>query len=269
MKKLSFLYSLLMIASLGFLASCGSDEEEPAVGPSINFVGSTGSATANAGDSVEVTILANKGDENLKTLAVTQAGNNYGGFNGGVPKSIDNDKVQETVKLKAPAAGTTSETVFTVTDKDGLSSSVTFKLTANAAATALTEVNAAAKVNNAAGTEPGAFDLETNATVASSGSARDIQDLGLVSGTADWSAKWSTVNGAYIAKVTGVDYATATKEQIVSAFGSSTSTSTGTLVANDLYVVKTSGGNYYLIKIVSVNNTASGNLDNVVFAFKK
>lgn len=90
MKKRSLFYSLLFIASLGFLASCGGDEEDPKpVTPdecaSATYPASTGTATlsilnfqnseiaVSAGDLVSFAVSVKKGDNRTQKLRVYQS----------------------------------------------------------------------------------------------------------------------------------------------------------------------------------------------------
>jgi hypothetical protein len=135
MKKV-FLNLFLLIVGAAVISSCKKDDDTPTTPPTVSFLNSTGTATVAAGDSATVTIVVNEGGEKLNQLSVTQNGNNYGGFNGGVPKDISGSSVQETVSLAAPSQASSSlDYVIIATDKKGNQGTATFTVKSEAPAT--------------------------------------------------------------------------------------------------------------------------------------
>lgn len=118
MKKTSLLYSLLFVAAVGFMASCGKDDE-PAAPPSISFLNSTGNATVAVGDSVKVDFVVNKGDANLKEIEVRSNNNTVH------KESMSGGNFQGSVYLHALSSGS-NEYLFIAKDRDDVEGKITF-----------------------------------------------------------------------------------------------------------------------------------------------
>ena len=165
---------------------------------------------------------------------------------------------------------------FSVTDKDGNTANVTVtvsKITGSSGTTLVYENISAILYNLMAPTGYlGAWDLVSNVGVASSGSetSKDMANKS-TSGTG-WIPGWSTGTGNTTAfvKDNSLTYATATLEDITAAYTSGSSSITITPTVGDIYVAKLRGAsNYALIKVTAINTTASDNLDNITFTYKK
>src|SRR6478736_7546255 len=77
MKKISKFFSMLAFAAVALLSSC-SDDNDPKPAPSLDFVAGTGYTTSDVtlapGSTLKVKWVANKGDKDMKTFAITKDG---------------------------------------------------------------------------------------------------------------------------------------------------------------------------------------------------
>ena len=138
MKNLSFLFAMLLVASMPFFTSCGTDDGTTDVNPTINFTGGAGftssDVTLQAGDPIKVGISAfsnTSSNAKLKTLKVVRT------FNNNAFTALDstlNSTNAFNITLESfayPAAGVEKWT-FTITDKDGAYSEISFNITTTA-----------------------------------------------------------------------------------------------------------------------------------------
>ncbi len=131
MKKVNVLFAMLLVAFMGFIASCSSDEEK--VAPTINVSGQDASSYT-VGDTIHYSLIAGSSTE-LKALTIEPT--STGGLGTGVKSYVPTNaltsltdwtfvKNQTNVTIKydyVVPANTTSVTItFTVTDKDHLPS---------------------------------------------------------------------------------------------------------------------------------------------------
>lgn len=179
MKKSRFFTLALLGASLIFASSCSKDDDVDPIGPSLIV---TESLSGSTGGDIEITQgeplvfmwEAREGDGNLDVFAVSQTGANaevsvlttYSGHE--LPYEVSGDDKDIYIDTLAfNNAGTTLGTTnytFSVTDVDGLSSSVSFNVTVVEAESniELTEPLAFAwtRVGGNPGTELSQFGLE-------------------------------------------------------------------------------------------------------------
>lgn len=135
MKKLSFFFALLIMASLPFFTSCSKDDTTTDVKPSITFTGGTGftssDVTLEIGESIKVGISAfsnTSSNAKLQNLKIVRTFNN-------VPFTALDSTFSSTTAFNItlesyayPEAGVERWT-FTITDKDGESAEIDFNIT--------------------------------------------------------------------------------------------------------------------------------------------
>jgi len=276
MKKVKFL-ALMFLAGATLFTSCKKDEEtvaSPTISVTNNKTAYSVTATADTTIIFNVTVAA-EGEIDLFTIKKTVGSTttSYGsptGFSG---------KTSYTYNFEQIFTATDTYPIsfaFKVTDKEGQDASITVtvsKINGSSGTTLAYENTSAILYNLMAPTGYlGAWDLVNNVGVASSGSetSKDMANKS-TSGTG-WIPGWSTGTGNTTAfvKDNSLTYATATLEDITAAYTSGSSSITITPTVGDIYVAKLRGAsNYALIKVTAINTTASDNLDNITFTYKK
>ena len=267
----------MFLAGATLFTSCKKDEEtvaSPTISVTNNKTAYSVTATADTTIIFNVTVAA-EGEIDLFTIKKTVGSTttSYGsptGFSG---------KTSYTYNFEQIFTATDTYPIsfaFKVTDKEGQDASITVtvsKITGSSGTTLAYENTSAILYNLMAPTGYlGAWDLVNNVGVASSGSetSKDMANKS-TSGTG-WIPGWSTGTGNTTAfvKDNSLTYATATLEDITAAYTSGSSSITITPTVGDIYVAKLRGAsNYALIKVTAINTTASDNLDNITFTYKK
>lgn len=127
---------------------------------------------------------------------------------------------------------------------------------------------------NLQGLKRGAYNLVTGVTVASTGSAtdKDVLDMAVVGGAGvNWPKTLTSGNGTMFVKAAAsFDFAAATDSSTVKAYNAGTGSAvTPVLANNDVIIAKLRGGTRYAaVKIISVTETASDNLDYFYFGYR-
>ena len=276
MKKVKFL-ALMFLAGATLFTSCKKDEETvaaPTISVTNNKTAYSVTATADTTIIFNVTVAA-EGEIDLFTIKKTVGSTttSYGsptGFSGQTSYTYNFEQIFTATDTYPISFA------FKVTDKEGQDASITVtvsKINGSSGTTLAYENTSAILYNLMAPTGYlGAWDLVNNVGVASSGSetSKDMANKS-TSGTG-WIPGWSTGTGNTTAfvKDNSLTYATATLEDITAAYTSGSSSITITPTVGDIYVAKLRGAsNYALIKVTAINTTASDNLDNITFTYKK
>lgn len=287
MKKLK-LFALGLVGATFLFTSCEEDEESPnpVLTVSEATTSSTGTVTVAPNTQIELEWNARKegtGAE-LKTFAVSVQGVNS--INP-IPQSVagndfpysianaDDDQYIDKIAVNSGSNIGMTTWSFTVTDKDGKSASASITVEVASATTPLaTEVMGA--FFHIQGTEHGAYDLMTGASVAASGSDADKDMINTDAAGDPFTGSWmsGTGNNTSFVKVTGFDYADATVESATAAYTAGTSsTSVADPAVGDMYVALLRGGtNYAVIMITKVDPddaTSAGNKGKIEFDYKK
>lgn len=129
---------------------------------------------------------------------------------------------------------------------------------------------------NLQGPNQGAWDFVANAGVSSSGAtqSKDIIDMSSVDPTLGviFPKTWTTSNGTTFVKANNFNYAGATQAKADTAFLAGTATSTtGVLATGDVYIAKNArySHSYVVIKVGTITETTTDNLDKIQFTYKK
>lgn len=287
MKKLK-LFALGLIGATFLFTSCEEDEESPnpVLTVSEAVTGSTGTVTVapntqlelewnarkeGTGAELETFAVSNQGLNSINPIPQSVAGNDF-------PYSIANaDDDQYIDKIAVNSGSNLGMTTwsFTVTDKDGKTATASITVEVASATTPLaTEIMGA--FFHIQGTEHGAYDLMTGASVAASGSDADKDMINTDAAGDPFTGSWmsGTGNNTSFVKVTGFDYADATVESATAAYTAGTSsTSVADPAVGDMYVALLRGGtNYAVIMITKVDPddaTSTGNKGKIEFDYKK
>ncbi len=295
MKRLSFLFAILVMASVPFFTSCSKDTTTADVKPTINFIGGTGftsgDVTLNAGDAIKVGISAfsnSSSKAKLKNLKVVRT------FNNTPFVALDStfsttDAFNITLESFAyPAAGTERWT-FTITDKDGESAEISFNITttttsaggpiksynqvilgsydnsaygssfASSDGTVYTLANA--KTNAAKIDWMYYYGATNNATLASPNDATVTE---IFTSSTNGPSTWSVRNDTRFAKVnlpSGLTWDSITTDlEIITLATGISDTKTNLLTAGQIVAFNTVAGKKGLIKIESITGTGAGSI---------
>jgi hypothetical protein len=130
MKNLKFLFGIFALAGLIGLFSCSEDEDP--IAPLLEVKVSPGTTVA-PNTTLTFTIEARDGDAKLSTMTIEEGNTPVTGWNEKEIPNAMNEIYMDTVTLNAPAnADETTVFKFTVTDKDGETSSISIDITTEA-----------------------------------------------------------------------------------------------------------------------------------------
>jgi hypothetical protein len=277
---------LVVLVAVAF-TSCNKDETTlPA--PVITFQNGTTSLVFNGTNSIDinVTIAAEgkiesvtlngpslTGTGTTTTTITSKMGTSGNENSNGQTSATYLFKVSPTDLTAAFINHTTLTYTFTITDQQSTTTTGSFTVTMQSSGTPFAYENLNGVIWNIIGANPGSWDLVSNASVIATGSetSKDMKNTTTV--TTGWSNEWTagTNNNTLFVKANTFNYATGTSEAAATAYASGTPNAKVTgPVANDIYIAKLRGGaNYAVIKIISVVETTSDNLDKITFSYKK
>lgn len=288
MKKLK-LFALGLIGATFLFTSCEEDDEEtpnPVITVSEVITSSTGTVTVapntqielewnarkeGTGAELETFAVSMQGFNTISPVPTSEAGNDF-------PYSIsnsDDDQYIDKIIVSAGANVGITTWSFTVTDKDGKTATATISVeVANATTPLATEVMGA--FFHIQGTEHGAYDLVTGASVAASGADASKDMINTDAAGDPFTGSWmsGTGNNTMFVKVSGYDYANATVESATAAYaGGTASASVADPAVGDMYVAQLRGGTDYAVIMVTKvdpdDATSTGNKGKIEFDFKK
>lgn len=263
------LASVLAIAGMALLSSCGGEETPPSITLDTNAM------TVAPGEEVTVTATFAEEDKKLAELTVTESTDMGGAATVELDGSSNNYVYTGTVP--ANAGGTTITVTFTVKDKKDNEGSVDLVLTVE---TPFANETTTSIVNNIHGPSAGAWDMVADqAKLKDDADAdKDIVDQ-TDANTGDFLAGgWAAGNGTMFVVANSYDYANATQESAVSAYAAGTATATlsnDDLAVDNVIIAKLRGGDdYSVIKITEVfddgtNGGTGNNTDYRKFTYKK
>ena len=121
------------------------------------------------------------------------------------------------------------------------------------------------------GTEHGAYDLDGDATVGSTGAATAKSMKNTDAAGATFTGSWTSDNGTTFVKDNAYDYTTGDTVAAETAFtNGSDAADVANPAVNDIYIAK-KGSTYYAIKILTVDPTVEGGMNDgqITFSYKK
>ncbi len=281
MKKLSFLLLTLFVASAVFFTSCSTEDDPAPVGPSITSDFAGIDTTVTPGSKITVTVDVRQGDKKLTHVTLRENGNIIDGreltmdgtdIAGQSEYEVTSNDIIDVV-IEVPTTEGSYNYTIGAFDKDDLSTSIEFTVEVKEAGTAVTEIDGAL-LNSAGPAGTGGIDLNSGTGTGSSEAGSELKDEGIDAGEPDatnWKQMISAINGAEL-KSTTVTYASvSTKEAIEEAFNNGTAISgaTSKLTGGEVFVVKNSGGEFFLIEIDDVVVTTTDNADQYVINIKQ
>jgi hypothetical protein len=287
MKKLvNYMLSMLAIAGMLFLSSCGDDEEDPAPkGATISLIASdssiSGDVELTVGSSFGIIVNATKGDRNMDKWSITRDGIALADYDGlEVP---DNSNFTAPISpIGVPLTAGVYTYAFEVVDNGGVKTSISWVVTASDAASFTEFTNkqlggqsnasfgsffkaadgtilllAAANASNGADVDFFYYNGATNGSTLFSPTDPDAGSL--FGGAVD---AWTTKNATKIAKST-LDYATASPADVSAATISGTKANQ--LASGDVVIFETASG---IKGILEVSSIAAGNDGSITFNAK-
>lgn len=281
MKKIKS-YLLALLAGVLIFSGCKKDDP---VGPTISFSTTTGSIVGNVtvdlGDSMTVGVIITAGDADL-----TQVEAKYS-YDGAAAVSLEKrtlsgSTANEVFELAARTIAGTEKYTFIVTDKDGLSSEVSFTATVQSSSGPITTYTGKVlgNQNNAtigsfltassgtvlnlssANASPASVDIAYfhGASNAATFAAPDNSDVATIfTSMSSWGTKNQTRFKTTSVTTTQFD-AIADDADVVAAFDGNSNSSTdkaNMLAANNVIAFKTAAGKQGLIKVTSITGTNS------------
>lgn len=286
MKKISVLFMFLLVAAVTFVG-CKKDEDVKN-GPTITFSGADSKVIdyAITGDNRIVFNVDVAAEGEIGTFTITKkvVGTSTqtstiaaSGYDGQTSWTYNFD---QTIAETEFATGVTKiEYVFSVQDKQKspLGNEKTFTVTKKAAPveTPFTYTKTG-QFYHIAGALKGAYDLDGDVEVASTGTASAKSMKNTDAAGSAFTGTWTSdvANGTTYVIANTYAYATATVESAATAFATGSASATVTNpAANNIYIAKKGASTYYVIKVVSVDPAFStgtgGNTGKISFEYKK
>jgi len=285
MKKIKFLALMMMAGALVF-TSCKKDEEVAA--PTISFSGASSYEVALA-DSTRIVFNADvKADGKVDAFTVTRTTVTGTTETSGTPENVSAAKGETAYTYNFDESFKASDFtggidkilyVFKVTDKEGqnVSKTLTITLESNSGTPFATE-KTTGSFWHIHGQKPGAYDLDGDAEVSSTGDPSTKSMINTDSASPDsdpssFTGSWESGNNTEFVKDNNYDYDNATVEGATAAYAAGTASGTVTNPAvGDIYIAK-KGNIYYVIKITSLNpeedDNAKNNNGQIKFSYKK
>ncbi|MDD5508126.1 MAG: hypothetical protein PHD25_07315 [Bacteroidales bacterium] len=290
MKKLIYLFVLLMVSGLFFMTSC-TDDEEGDVKPTISFKGGAGYVSqdvtldTDAEFTIGITAASNSSSgAKLSLLELTRVYNNATWFTWDT--AIDVSYYSIDITMTTLNTEGTERIAFKITDKDGQTSEISVNITTESSAGPITSFDqkilgsyqsstgssfasadgsiyslAEAKVNQTKVDWMyfyGASDLSTIA------SPNDSHAALVFNNAANGLQTWTTKNNTLFRKVsTVIEWNTVTDDTIImqEAATEPDQTRIATLAVGDVLLFKTVTSKYGLIKVNNIAVGADGTID--------
>lgn len=287
MKQRTLFVFTLLIAVAALFTACDTTPPEP-VGPSVVVTGPAADTVFT--DSVFIiTVSATSGDANIQSISVTENGSpiatsrlSFDGFTAGSNPSpiVTGGETGFTyeVGITASSVEETNTYAVVITDVEGLTASESFDIVTEIefVATPVTERTMLLLLNQSGPSGQGALDLETGAQsgTGATDTEADLKDTGIDTNLAvdkNWLQVITSFNNAELrVPATGLVYdEVVTSEGVLAAFDAGQDiTETDMVAVDDLFLVKTADGNYYLLKTAAITVTAADNKDSYEFSVK-
>ena len=284
MKNIKFLTVLTALTvSTVFLSNCG-DTETVTPDPVLEFIGGAGYLSEDANLSIAQSFVVGINASHTSDISTFQVTVSYNGGNPLVPAGCTLcDTAINAKSLRVDYVGTTANQAgtekwtFTVTDKDGNSTSKSITITVKAGLELyLYEDDNGTppqpnKVWNFIGPNPGAYEIGMGPAYSSDpNSIKDIQDSINISDGTTWPGRWTSRNGGMFKKISSHTWESMLNTVQLEDAWANGGTAAAVVVPQegDFYVMKLGSGNYCFIEITKVESTSSNNLDNIQFRYK-
>ena len=300
MKKFrSYYLSLLAVSSLGFLVSCGNDDEvEPAKNPTLEFIGDTGLTSGDrsvpAGEEITTKVTAGSGESgtNLERFTIKVATNGATAATLFDTTGLTGESFKYTAKFFTQGVAGTSVYTYSIVDNKGRTTDKSYTITT-------TSANTGAAINTFSTQLFGSFNNPNPSFFATSTGTRFYRNTapanaskidfvyfygatnqatiaapndnsfgtgaGQIStlGVQNWTKRNATTFKETALSATAFD-AISTDAQIVAAYSGGTNTTVTSratmLTAGKVLAFKTEAGKQGLIKVTSITGTTDGTI---------
>ena len=300
MKKFRNYYlSVLAIASLGFLTSCGDDDDiKPEERPTLEFIGGTGftagDRTVPAGEQITTKVVARSGesDTNLERFTIKVSTNGATAATLFDTTDLKGESFEYTARFFTQGVAGTSVYTYTIEDNKGRTTDNSYTITT-------TSANTGAAINTFSTQLFGSFNNPNPSFFATSTGTRYFRNTAPANAsTIDFVYFYGQSNQATIAAPNDASFgtganqisslgvhnwskrnattfketaltaatfdATTTDAGITTAYAAGTNTNpvsrASALAAGDVIAFKTEAGKQGLIKVVSISGTADGSI---------
>lgn len=286
MKKINFLFAILIMAGMTFLTSCGTDTA--ALGPNMDLKGGSGytssDVTVPVGSEIKVGVTAQQGDAKLVNIKITATANN-------VPVTLldstfSSDSFNKDYFITAPSEVGTVRISVVMKDKDGLTDDAAFNITTTAVAAEITTYSgkilgsydntaygssfassngtvytlAEAKANAAKIDWMYYYGVTNKATLAAPSDASVTEVFTSSNGPATWSVRNATKFGKVTLSGTLTWDGITNDAQIITLAAGLTSTKAAILAVGDFIAFETVLGKKGLIKIENITLSGAGTI---------
>ena len=263
--KAKYFLPAALIGLSGALVSC-EDDGTVKLGPRVDIISPTGTATANAGGTVSVEVSASTNDK-LETFVLDSR---FGGFTSTlIDSTLDNGTTSYTFTGEVPAATSAGTQFLDFTFTDNKDGSTTKTLEVNVLDLG---ADANGQVWNVRGPNKGAYDLVGDSAVAASVTdlIKDLQDQ--TGNDLLFTPQWSSNNNTEFVRDNSLNFDSASLQDVVDAYNNGTPSATTPVLLNGDVIIASNARfpkGYVLIRVDQVSNTPADNLDNITFTYKK
>ena len=275
MKKLNYLFALLVIITVGFFTSCTKDDENPKPAPTITATsGSSPNVAVGLPVAIAVKVVTGEDIDEVtatKTIGTTVTPISDQGF----PKTSGFSPNTEYSVTYTYVVETNDPIIFTFTVKDDKGATAIATYTINPALSALT----GQRIYNFYGPNLSGYDFRAGIGVSSSSSSADIVSSELAGNVTPFIGRFDSKNGTTLVESTTGTFDGATQNKLKAEFDAgSTITLVTAPAVNDVYIAKITRGStesYAVFKITSIYDDGAGtggtfkNNDYVEFSVKR
>ena len=275
MKKLNYLFALLVFAAVGFFTSCSKDDDNPKPAPTITATsGSSSSVAVGLPIAIAVKVVTGEDIDEVtatKTIGTTVTPITDQGF----PKTSGFSPNTEFSVTYTYVVETNDPTIFTFTVKDDKGATATVSYTINPALAALT----AQRIYNFYGPNLSGYDFRAGVGVSSSSTSADIVSSEVLGNVTPFIGRFNATNGTTLVFSTNSAFDRATVNNLKVEFNAGTLiTSNIAPAVNNVIIAKIIRGStesYAIFKITSIFDDGAGtsgtvkNNDYVEFSVKK
>ena len=277
--KMKHILFALAIPALALLSSCGKDSDETtAPKPTLSFQTGSGYTFTDAKASVDsvlnIGIIAKSNDSKLAKISISLSTN--GGTAGSIfDTTITTNSTAFTYRYKVKGTvGDALKLTVKANDANGTSSEQSLNIDITPPTFVLGQ-QGNQRIYNIEGPNAGAYDLTKGLTKLKGDNPQEKDIIDGTPNTAVFSKSWTSGNGSKFVKVTANDWNLAvTSSYIFDLWNTNAASATASvtnITKNDVILVKSGQSvpfGIYIIKINDVVNTASDNLDYILFEYK-
>lgn len=275
MKKLNYLFALLVLSSVGFFASCSKDDTDPLPAPTITATSGSSPVVA-VGLPIAIAVRAVSGEDIDEVTATKTIGTTVSPITDqGFPKTSGFNPNTEYSVTYVYNVESNEPTIFTFTVKDKKGAVATTTYTVNPSLGVLT----GQKIYNFFGPNLSGYDFRAGVGVSSTSASADIVSSEASGNATPFVGRFDAKNGTTLVSSTTGAFDGATENNLKAAFLAGTPITSVTAPAdNNVYIAKITRGStesYAIFKITAKFDDGVGtggavkNNDYLEFSVKK